>query len=107
MMAEVPSAADRLRIELAHKLGFPHYPDDTTTEPYLNYLRNRRISRITHEEQIELLLRVIASFDAEILVQNAASTMRSIQGLIDALLSSVKVGENHVVLGYRRERPMY
>jgi hypothetical protein len=27
--------------------------------------------------------------------------------LEDEVVSSVKVGENHVVLGYRRERPMY
>jgi hypothetical protein len=79
------SAPDRLRIELAHRLGFPHYPGDTTAEPYLNYLTNRRISRITHEEHLNLLLRVIACFDADILGQHVASNTRSIQGLIDAL----------------------
>jgi hypothetical protein len=85
IMSEALSAPDRLRTELAHKLGFPHYPSDTTAKPYLNYLTNRRVSRITHEEHIKLLLRVIASFDAGILGQHTASTISSIQGLIDAL----------------------
>jgi hypothetical protein len=84
-MPRKPPHPDTLRVELAHALGFPSYPNDITAEPYLNYLTNRCIGRNTLETHFRLLMRVIAYFDHEIKGTDVVITMRSIQGLLDAL----------------------
>jgi hypothetical protein len=94
-MAQGPPSPDHLRIELAHKLGFPRYPSDTTVEPYLNHLMNRCIGETTIEGRTKLFLRVITYFDVGVSGRTPLSTKRSIQGLIDALSTDTQYSELH------------
>jgi hypothetical protein len=84
-MFRIYPAPDALRVDLAHTLGFPNYPIDTTAEPYLNYLTNRYIGGNTLEAYIRLLKETIGYFDVVPTDHNVASTPRTIQGLLDVL----------------------
>ncbi|KAL1797948.1 hypothetical protein ACET3X_004554 [Alternaria dauci] len=84
-MKHIPSTAESLRTDLAHTLGFPHYPHDAAAEPYLNYLTNRCIGGDTMEAYIELVIMVVKYFDG---VPADSSAKKSIQGLLDAMSSS-------------------
>jgi hypothetical protein len=83
VMPRRPPRPDSLRVELAHALGFPNYPDDITADPYLNYLMNQRTG--TQEQHTKLLLKILDYFDVGPAYGAAGSPTRSIQGLIDAL----------------------
>jgi hypothetical protein len=82
-MPRRPPRPDPLRVQLAHALGFPSYPNDITAEPYLNYLTNRCIGTNTLETHVRLLIRVIAYFDHGVKGPDAISP--KIQELLEAL----------------------
>lgn len=73
---------DSLRIELAHALGFPDYPTDTTADPYLNYITNEWVGKGTLNGHIRLLIGIVRYF------QDGYPTVRSIQGFLDIISTS-------------------
>lgn len=77
---------DSLRIELAHALGFPDYPNSATAEPYLNYIANRHIGRGTLEGYLKLVIHVVEYFTAE--DDEEPTAPKSIQRLLDTLATS-------------------
>jgi hypothetical protein len=87
-MSHVRDAAGGLRVELAHALGFPDYPVDSTAEPYLSYISNRYIGRGTLEEYLKLVMYVVRHFEAN--SHDTSLPLNSIQELLDTLSTSTE-----------------
>lgn len=86
-MSRRTQAPDTLRIDLAHALGFPEYPDVRTPEPYLNYIANRHVGRGSLEGYLKLVIHVVNYFKPEADEQEPKDN-KSIQGLLDTLATS-------------------
>ncbi|KAF2112992.1 hypothetical protein BDV96DRAFT_496854 [Lophiotrema nucula] len=79
---------DPLRIELAHAVGYPNYPDDASAEPHLNYITARNLHRGTQDEYIRLFIRVIEYFKKGQSNKGQHSSSVCIQALLDGLAAS-------------------
>jgi hypothetical protein len=79
--------SDRLRIDLAHSLGFNYYPENCSAEPYLTYIENHRFSRVQPEEYIRLFIHVIEHFKP-VHSSDDNRTTDSIATLLDSLSES-------------------
>ncbi|KAH7067517.1 hypothetical protein BKA63DRAFT_424271 [Paraphoma chrysanthemicola] len=89
-LVEIPRTSEQpedLRRTLAHALGFRDYPDDTTAEPYLNYISNRPVGNSGFEAYLRLFIYVTqcvrGSYDFP--GNSSGEYPRSIRGLIDRL----------------------